>query len=644
MKGWADDDDPWDLHLKWSPSCPFARIASLEHQRDTQKPSWTESPEQNWGPANEWFPRGPVLIESRLATFCGPDGPWKHEGKKGIPTRLELARAGFHFTPNLFKKGRKFDVDDTTSCCYCHRSVTEWEVDDDPVSVHLKKGACVFFTATQPPEAPNKSGAKPHKRASKNPRVGPPNSMKAPTVDPIAIESTSDPEGTEKSSSHRRKPSSATCNAPKTGRRALASSTSAPTAPLDQPTAESESSILHKSSRASRKAVPAANVPPSPEPNEQSNSKPPVTLAKTSRPSRSASKPASTSASNRSAASNTTQRPRTRASSNASSTFDTLGRSTSNQTLERLNPPPSDEEDSVSKPKKLQRQKKPSKVNPPSSAVASDAEDYRPVKPVLRSRHVPSDEQDLSHVTSDDHSHVTEEFPARKIRLPGKTKAQLARSVRSEAHSPPAAQETASRSQTELVHHAESSNHPRGLSSTLFPGFNPQAPQLYPTLLPIAGKIINPSFAASKGKLRQMEGPIENFLKNPPATLPIVPEPEILLKQYLEQEPAPIPEGWLPNPYNPSRPFPPLTPEEAKMPLSEYFAYRAKQEEDEFLKWVEEKQMKPWLEAVERGRQVVEAMIELRKSQRTTSTDTIASRPVRQTLMEKSLNRANGRV
>jgi hypothetical protein len=124
MKGWAEGDDPFDLHLTWSacsffdrpvaikrnciqlikmtrmdclhddwlsgPKCPYARIALLEHQRDSQTPSWSDSPTQSWGDANEWFPRGPTLIEARLATFCGPDGPWKHEGKNGMPTRLEV--------------------------------------------------------------------------------------------------------------------------------------------------------------------------------------------------------------------------------------------------------------------------------------------------------------------------------------------------------------------------------------------------------------------------------------------------------------------------------------------------------------------------------------------------------------------------
>jgi hypothetical protein len=93
-------------------------------------------------------------------------------------------------------------------------------------------------------------------------------------------------------------------------------------------------------------------------------------------------------------------------------------------------------------------------------------------------------------------------------------------------------------------------------------------------------------------------------------------ETENLLKEYLGQKPGRLPEGWLPNPFNPSRPFPPLTAAEAQMPLNEYFAYRARQEEDAFAAWVEERQLKPWLEAVEQGKTLVHALIDLRKSKR----------------------------
>ncbi|POW07265.1 hypothetical protein PSHT_10021 [Puccinia striiformis] len=62
-------------------------------------------------------------------------------------------------------------------------SVTKWEVDDDTVSVHLKKGACIFFTKTQPAENPKKMNVKPNKKPSEAADSGPSNSTKDPNAD-----------------------------------------------------------------------------------------------------------------------------------------------------------------------------------------------------------------------------------------------------------------------------------------------------------------------------------------------------------------------------------------------------------------------------------------------------------------------------
>ncbi|OAV99424.1 hypothetical protein PTTG_04515 [Puccinia triticina 1-1 BBBD Race 1] len=671
MKGWAEDDDPWELHLTWSSKCPFARIALLEHQRDTQTPSWSDSPTHSWGPSQEWFPRGSTLIEARLATFGGPDGPWKHEGKNGVPTRLELARAGFHFTPNLFKKGRKFDVDDTTSCCYCHRSVTEWEVDDDPVSVHLKKGACIFFTAVQPTENAKKTNAKQAKKPPKNLDSGPSSSIKASAADSSVVELNGDSVIIEKSSRSKKKPSSTASSAVKTGRRVLASSISgAATAANESMAAEPEESVQLKPSRASRKAPPVSDVPRSPEPaTEQTASKPPVALGKSTRLSRSTSKAASASTSNRSTTSHPAQRPRTRASSNASSTIDNATRQTINQTGDDQSQPQTEDEEVVAKPKKSQRQKKPVKPSQPSSALGSESEDYRPARQLNRSQNTMADKRELSTVGPGDESRVEEEITTKKTRVPGKKKAPLSQSLsRSEAPAQPAPKERMKSPEIGSPGAGESSTRPKALMPSLFPGFNPQAPQLYPTLLPIAAKIAGasagptspgpgekthklassqkatssrfPGFTPQAPPLDQL--PAATVKRTGSTAGPTSPRPagksrpvvggqeelpkkaapetagiDDLLEEYLAGEPGKLPEGWLPNPYNPSRPFPPLTAEEAQMPLNEYFAYRARQEEEAFAEWVELKMMQPWLQAVQRGQQAVQALVDLRKSRRT---------------------------
>ncbi|KAI9631654.1 hypothetical protein KEM48_014640 [Puccinia striiformis f. sp. tritici PST-130] len=506
MKGWAEDDDPGNYTLL---GCSFARIALLEHQRDTKKPSWSDLPGHSWGPTQEWFPRGSTLIEARLATFCGSDGPWKHEGKNGIPTRLELARAGFHFTPNLFKKG----------------------ANDDPVSVHLKKGACIFFTATQPAENPKKANVKPKKKPSKAPDSGPSNSTKDLNADSSIVVMDNVSVVIEKSSRSKKKPSSTASSAPKTGKRVLASSTSGTF------TAANES--LHKPSQASCKVQAPSDALPSPEPvPEQIMSKPPVALAKSTRLSRSTTKIATApTSSNRSTSSNPANRLRTRASSNASSTMEDPARLTLNQTWDDQSQPQTEDEEQ------------------PTSVVGSKTEDNCPVRQTNLNE---SQQQMLvtseTIVNGEDSKVVEEEIiTTKKTRLPGKKKTQLSQSLRSEAPTPalidPPATATTKKSGDQLTWK----------------------------------------------KWRLVPADMDN-----------------LLEKYLSQESKPIPEGWLANPYNPSRPFPPLTNEEKSMPLSQYFAYRAHQEEQAFLEWVEMYQLKPWLDSVEKGRLIVQNLVEIR--------------------------------
>ncbi|POW07266.1 hypothetical protein PSHT_10020 [Puccinia striiformis] len=103
-------------------------------------------------------------------------------------------------------------------------------------------------------------------------------------------------------------------------------------------------------------------------------------------------------------------------------------------------------------------------------------------------------------------------------------------------------------------------------------------------------------------------------VKSPPAAEPVSKVGE------LSQESVPVPEGWLANSYNPSQPFPPLTSAEKTMPPSQYFAYRAHQEEQAFLEWVERYQLRPWLDSVKKGRLIVQNLIEVWLS----SSDSIA--------------------
>jgi hypothetical protein len=296
-----------------------------------------------------------------------------------------------------------------------------------------------------------------------------------------------------------------------------------------------------------------------------------------------------------------------------------------------------------------------------------------------RSQSTIVDQRELSTVGRGDESKVEEEISTKKTRVAGKKKGPLSQSLRSEA--PPQVGPNKKLMKSPEINSPEgdkSSTRPKALMPSLFPGFNPQAPQLYPTLLPIAAKMAastaSPTGPAPQEKSKAV-GPKElvpsrfpgfhpqapllnsNALpvagkkpaagstvgprspgpeeRRPKAASPQDKEEEEeeeeatkapatvdqvnidgLLKEYLAREPGTLPEGWLANPYNPSRPFPPLTPEEAQMPLNEYFAYRARQEEEAFAQWVDEKILAPWLAAVQHGQLLLESFVDLRKSQR----------------------------
>ncbi|KAI8453300.1 hypothetical protein BY996DRAFT_4583345 [Phakopsora pachyrhizi] len=569
MKGWAKEDDPWALHCKWSPDCPFGRLSLLEHQRDTQNRSWSDSPHQTWGNSNEWFPRGQRMIEARLATFCGPLGPWKHEGENGVPTRLELARAGFHFTPNLFKKGRKYDVDDTTSCCYCNRVVTEWEPEDDPVSVHLKKGPCIFFSAAPPldQEQPVKTKAPSRKtsRAAKPPGAYPGDST---VVDNSVqeIEGYSEIQGNDKSIRRPKKASSVSTQFGKkpTVRRANTTTDES----------ESEEVLQPRPRRVVSKTTTFTELNSSPpgSVDHQLAKKPPVALSNPSRLSRSTSKQSLNASSGRSVSMN-------QSSSGYGRTVDASNQPLNDVSNEMFTADEETQDLEEFKPqvKNTEQRQKPTKTlnQLPSSAVLNVN---------LKRSNEGAKDKPKTKVFSNTKSEVSAEMPVE----------------RSAALKNVSSLDIANLSGSGGVISAQ----------TIFVGFNPQAPQLYPGRLPIAAKTLNP-FIRPEAKAQALVAHSRDQKELPSGEA----DAEAAIDEYFSQDPVPVPAGWLPNPYNPARPFPPLTDEECRMPLVEYFAYRAQQEEDAFLQWVEEKRMKPWLEAVENGRKLVEDMIGLKRNQ-----------------------------
>ncbi|KAH9814337.1 hypothetical protein DFH28DRAFT_305318 [Melampsora americana] len=600
-KDWVASDDPWLVHLEWAPNCPFARIAILDRQRDTQVPAWPDLLHQPWGPTAEWFPRGQTMIEARLATFCGKSGQWRHEGLEGLPTRIDLARAGFHFAPNSIKKGRKVEIDDTTSCCYCRRTVSEWEAGDDPVSIHLKKGPCIFFTATPPPEAktkPESSRKASTTTAKKTPATRKPSS----TVqdDAILEESTNAPLDLRSSRGVSKKGTSVTSASGKSSRptrKGIASSTVTSPSRDQSPAGARESSLpapapsRQKHPRAAHKtSVSASHILSSPDPIEISL-KPPVSLSQNNKLSRSTSRPPSTAPNSRGPLNHTgapVSRTRTRATSNSSG-INEHQTSVVKLTTNVVNVLPDvDEhqniESSHTKPKSRKTKAKPVDDLPdlPSKPVSP------PVKPLKTRTAVPAETQDSISPN-----------PEQQDKQPfSNCRAAHDRSNHDSHHT-----SVPSSSLQAQSHHSNN-------------GYDPKAPQLYTGILPVAPKPTTRTPAPS-AKTQQKPTNIKSSTPLSPtrdtAPLPgVVDEAEAtaLMDEYFgSSQPTPIPPGWLANPYNPSRPFPPLTEQEAAMGLEEYFAYRAEQEEAEFLAWVEEKRMRPWLKRVEEGRQMIEELI-----------------------------------
>jgi hypothetical protein len=65
MDGWEDGDDPISEHVKHSPSCGWAIVASIEAGLEEYK---------------QEDPSHPALVQARKATFADR---WPHDGKRG---------------------------------------------------------------------------------------------------------------------------------------------------------------------------------------------------------------------------------------------------------------------------------------------------------------------------------------------------------------------------------------------------------------------------------------------------------------------------------------------------------------------------------------------------------------------------------
>jgi hypothetical protein len=71
IDGWEKGDDPQVEHLKHSPDCGWAIVATIEKQD---------------GQLSEEYPCSTRMIEARKATFADK---WPHEGKKGWKCKVK---------------------------------------------------------------------------------------------------------------------------------------------------------------------------------------------------------------------------------------------------------------------------------------------------------------------------------------------------------------------------------------------------------------------------------------------------------------------------------------------------------------------------------------------------------------------------
>lgn len=140
LDGWELDDCPLREHLEHSRGCSWATILS-----------------KDWQNEKNHDPHCKENIGMRLTTF---DNKWPLEKKRGWPTSLKLAEAGFYFAPTVAEE-------DLVVCAYCDISLDGWERTDDPLHEHeRRRPECYFFTSMKKEEATKKK-RRSSKRASK---------------------------------------------------------------------------------------------------------------------------------------------------------------------------------------------------------------------------------------------------------------------------------------------------------------------------------------------------------------------------------------------------------------------------------------------------------------------------------------------
>lgn len=148
LDGWEEDDDPLAEHLKHSPDCGWAIVASIE-QRDEE--------------LSQEYPASSKMIEARKATF---GNHWPHEGKKGWKCKTkQMVDAGWKYTPTP-------EYDDMATCTYCALALDGWEPSDKPMDEHYSRSPdCPFFRLVSSYKQETSMKKSKSKRASKASRL-----------------------------------------------------------------------------------------------------------------------------------------------------------------------------------------------------------------------------------------------------------------------------------------------------------------------------------------------------------------------------------------------------------------------------------------------------------------------------------------
>ncbi|RFU30538.1 hypothetical protein B7463_g5772, partial [Scytalidium lignicola] len=122
LDGWEKGDDPLAEHLKLSPDCGWAILATIEAQDED---------------LSEHNPLSPEMVSARKATFADK---WPYESKKGWKCKVkQMVDAGWMYTPMP-------ESDDMATCVYCQLALDGWEPSDKPWDEHhVRSPGCSFF-------------------------------------------------------------------------------------------------------------------------------------------------------------------------------------------------------------------------------------------------------------------------------------------------------------------------------------------------------------------------------------------------------------------------------------------------------------------------------------------------------------------